>query len=541
MKDVIFLWATFGIIISVVFLYFAGRVPLLAHPQERSFLATMTTVLTLTAVCAILVLPALDIALVSSTNIPLLGVRKEKATDAKVDAIILWTKIAYIGFYALMAILLLILTPFSWVYFEEWDEDSSNMSRAATATKYTTILLATLAFLMALGLFIPTATRLPDNIRGIDLDYLKQLLASSRPTKSLLFVLGILVCVGTLTSIYYTSTGLATFPLTLLKTKSSKDLDAEEGDNAVDLDINRQEQRQIELRYEGTRNTMSPRDRKALESLQRRERVLIRSQRLRNEGRLRLWERLSRPVHLFFGLLFLMLSLLIIATLAIALVRRLLSDDSCGARCDFLRALPSSILLNPVNLALTSLPYYVSFILHVLLCVFLLLATLHGIQSLGIRFLWLSMFKLSPRASVPQALLSLSAVSVSAALGIQYTSLTFLVPGYVQYGTQTFCNATLSACATDNTLVIPCTLLTDEPNSGCTRSVVSRIGASLTFTFPIISALLSFAQFGILLVFLTSLIVGVFKKNLGQHMTGIDDDDDDEEEDGTVNERTRLT
>lgn len=434
-------------------------------------------------------------------------------------------------------------TPFAWIYYEEWDDESTNSSRIATALKYTIGIGITLALLFALGLFVPSASGIPKDKTGLNLGYLKDLIASSRPTKALLFVLGILLCAGTLTAIYYSSTGLGTLPMSLLKTKSSRDLDAEEGDQAVELELNQQKQRQIQLRYESNQTHMPPKERRELESLQRRERALVRSIRLKSQGRSQFLERASRPVNIFFGLLYLFLSLVFIATLTIGLIRELLSKDSCGPRCGFLKVLPSSILLNPIDLVMTKLPYYGSFILGSLFILFLTLATLHGIKSLGIRFLWISLFKVRADATVPQALLTYGLSTLFAVLGLQYTFTNFVAPAYVQYGTQTFCNATLAECAENQNLVVPCTLLTNEEDSKCTRSVISRIGASLVTNFPGFGIVLYWAQYAILGVFLFSLVVSVFKKNLGYHLPGEEDDNDSEDElDGTrnVNERTRL-
>lgn len=542
MKDVISLWASLGIILSATFIYLAGHALRLAHSQERSFLATLATCLILTTAVACTLLPVVDIALVASTNIPLLGVRKEAATNQKVDAIVLWIKIGYITIYAIQSTLILVLAPFSWIYFEEWDEEASIGSRAATATKYTAFLVVILALLFGIGLIIPSKGNLPEKpITGIDFEYLKHLLESSRPTKSLLFVLAIFLCIGTLITIYYTSTGMSALPISLLKSKNVKDLDDEEGDAAVNLDLNRQEQRQIELRYEGTRNAMSARDKKVLESLQRRERLLIRSQRLKQEGRSRIMERLSQPIHILMGLLSLFVSLILVITLIISLVRSLLSGDACGPRCSFLRVLPTSILLNPLDLILSDSPYYASFVLHCVLSLFFIAASLYGLQSLGIRFLWYSLFKIRHKAAVPQALLSYAVFTFLATIGIQYMMATFIVPEYVQYGGQTFCNATLSECAEDSSLVKKCTLLTFETDTGCTRSVVSRIGAALLANFPTFGYILFWAQFAFVGVFLFALIISVFKKNLGRWSLSEEDDEDEEvEEVHSSNERSRL-
>lgn len=531
MKDVVFLWISYAITLAAIFLLYSGFVQRLTHPQERTIVATLTTVLLLTAASALLLLPALDVALVASTNIPLLGVRKEAATDSKVDAIVLWIKIAYIGISALATFLTVFAVPFSWVYFEEWDEESTISDRARTALKYTLILISTLLIVFALGLVIPSASL--KERPTIDFDYLKSLLSSSRPVKALLFLLSILTAVGTVTMIYYAASGLGVLPISLLKTKSALDLDTEQGDAQVDLDLNHQKQRQIEVRYEGTRATMTPADRRALDSLHRRERALIRALRLKSEGRWRLAEKLARPVHIFMGLVLLVVGILVMETIASSLIRQLISSNSCGPSCGFLSTLPRSIL-EPINLALTDMPYFGSFIVHVLLLLFLLLVTHTGMQSLGIRFLWIPLYKIQPRTTVPQALLSAAAMMALTVLALTYTISNFIAPGFVQYGGQTFCNATLSACAQDRGLVVQCTLVSDEKNTGCTRSVVSRIMASAQANYPLLGTVLFYAQFATLAMFLVSLVTTIFKRNMGSGQDG------DEDEDADVSETSRL-
>lgn len=105
MKDVVLLWISFAILLGLVLTYLLGHVRVLTHPHEKSYLAILTTILLLATISAAFLLPILDVSLVSSTNIPILGVRKEAATDSKVDSIVRWIKIAYIGVYTLLTFL----------------------------------------------------------------------------------------------------------------------------------------------------------------------------------------------------------------------------------------------------------------------------------------------------------------------------------------------------------------------------------------------------------------------------------------------------
>ena len=130
-----------------------------------------------------LLLPV-DIALISSTTDRKLGRKKDWATPDRVDDIKLQLQVVYYLLYSLDALLVLLVIPFTYFWYEEHDEVESEDgtqtvgSRLWGAFKYTTAFIAIVLILFFVGFFIPIATKSRDEHR--DLDYFKDLLSKNR-------------------------------------------------------------------------------------------------------------------------------------------------------------------------------------------------------------------------------------------------------------------------------------------------------------------------------------------------------------------------
>jgi len=141
--------------------------------------------------------------------------------------------------------------------------------------------------------------------------------------KALSFVLGVLLSLGIVFYVVYTAPGFALFPINLVKqipTLQISDVDTARQER----EHNRESQRRIEVRYQGTGQPMPAQDRRLLEALQREERTLTRRQRLAEEsGNRRQWrEKLVsalRPFKVAFGVILVLLSILIIVSMSLTL------------------------------------------------------------------------------------------------------------------------------------------------------------------------------------------------------------------------------
>ena len=106
-------------------------------------------------------------------NLPLLNFRMRNIKVLKFGALTVTVVL-----YAIDAVFCLLIIPFTYFWYEEWDEESTLGSRVRGASKYSALfLLITLALLLT-GFFIPISH---DLTGGIDLDYLKHLLSQNRP------------------------------------------------------------------------------------------------------------------------------------------------------------------------------------------------------------------------------------------------------------------------------------------------------------------------------------------------------------------------
>lgn len=121
----------------------------------------------------------------------------------------------------------------------------------------------------------------------------------------------------------YTAPGFALLPITLVKHVPAVQIsDVDTARQA--LDHNRESQRRIEVKYQGTGQQLSVKDRKELEALQREERTLSRRYRLAEESgnRRRWWERLGsalRPFKVAFGVVLVVLGILIVVSMLLTL------------------------------------------------------------------------------------------------------------------------------------------------------------------------------------------------------------------------------
>jgi LMBR1 domain-containing protein 1 len=85
--------------------------------------------------------------------------------------------------YGVDALFCLLIIPFSYFWYEEWDEESTLGTRVRGALKYSALFLAITIALLLTGFFIPMSKDLSGHL---DLDYLKHLLSENRTTTPLL-------------------------------------------------------------------------------------------------------------------------------------------------------------------------------------------------------------------------------------------------------------------------------------------------------------------------------------------------------------------
>lgn len=364
------------------------------------------------------------------------------------------------------------------------------------------------------------------------------------------FAIGILITIGTILYCLYTAPGLALLPLTLIKTAPRMSAPKLAATTSSQLAQNRERQRQLEGRNEGREGGLDSRDRRELESLVREERTLVRRERLASEsageGRnffIRAWLKLEavfRPLKLLGGLLLLLISLIIVASMTVTMVDKI-KNSSCRSSCGFL--LGHTYIFNPVNwlMTLTSKVFPIDYILYLFLVLLFFCASVIGIATVGIRFLWITLFTIRKGKTTPNAMLMATVLLTLMVLALNYSLAMIVAPQYATFGPQTYCDRPSHHpdqqpdCSNHKSAVKPCSEQSDNPVARmvCTPSVVSTFLNRIMVNFPFLGVIDFWAQFAFLGIFLIVFIVMLFRTpHLNEEQ--LDDDLREEEEEGLL-------
>lgn len=368
--------------------------------------------------------------------------------------------------------------------------------------------------------------------------------------RALTFALGLLMLIGTVIYALYTGAGMALLPVAMVKSAPSISAPTLAEDTAAQLEANRERQRQLEGRNEGRDGGLDSRDRRELESLVREERTLIRRERLAAESRgqdrhwiIKTWikiEAVFRPLKLLGGFILIILALLIFVSMLITGIDKA-KNSICKAHCGYI--LGHINIFQPLNwiFVKSSKVFPIDYVLFLLLVLFFFSASVVGIASVGIRFLWLTIFKIRKGHTSPQALLMATVMLNLIVLAINYSVAMVVAPQYATFGPQTFCDrkprhgGEQPDCTNHKSAIKPCTETTDSPwaKDVCTPSVLSTFINRVTINFPFFGVVLFWAQFAFLGVYLIVFLTTLFRvPKLDQEQ--IDRDLEEEEEEGLL-------
>lgn len=176
------IWIVYAIVVAILLAVASIFIYIYQTPRDRSPSVTIVSIITITALLATVLLQPVDVALVSSTTSSKLGRRKDWASQEEVDKIVFSLRVVYYLLYSLDAVLCLLVVPFTYFWYEEYDEvavqegEQTFGKRFWGAFKYTISFLLLAVILFLAGFFIP--------IKGIsedkDLDFFKKLLTENR-------------------------------------------------------------------------------------------------------------------------------------------------------------------------------------------------------------------------------------------------------------------------------------------------------------------------------------------------------------------------
>lgn len=217
-----------------------------------------------------------------------------------------------------------------------------------------------------------------------------------------------------------------------------------------DLIFNRERQRIIEAKYAGSPSSnFTSKDRRELESLQREERTLVRRERIADEGSkgnrkfIGKLKALGRPFEIIFGILVLLVSLAVVASMLLTSIDKS-KNSICKSHCGYILARIS--LFNPINWLFVAASKFfpADYALALLLVLLLFVASVVGTAFVGIRFLWVSLFKIQSGHTKPQGMLLATVMLTLTVLAINYAITMIIAPQYAHYGGQKFCNKTVT-------------------------------------------------------------------------------------------------
>ncbi|PGH33638.1 LMBR1 domain-containing protein 1 [[Emmonsia] crescens] len=548
------IWIVYAVVVVILIAVASIFFYIYQTPRERSAYVTTVCIFTLTALLATVLLLPVDVALVSSTTSSKEGRRKPWATQDEVDKITFSLTVAYYFLYSLDAVLCLLVVPFTYFWHEEYDEVAVEEGlqtwgkRFWGAFKYTIafILLAVILFLV--GFFVPVARN--RDSPSFDLDYFRKLLTENHGERALTFALGLLITVGILVYVVYTSAGLALFPVAFIKSAPAISSPTLSANTASRLEENIERQRQLEGRCGGNPDTLSSKQRRELDSLVREERTLRRRQRLAEEARrergswlLKAWFKVSavfRPLKLLGGLLLLVIAMLVWVSMLLTSIDKAM-NSVCKQHCGYI--LGKTNIFNPVNWAFveSAKVFPVDYVLFILLVLLFFCSSVVGIATIGIRFLWVRIFQIRKGHTSPQALLIATVMLTLIALALNYSISMVVAPQYATYGPQTFCDhppkhpGEQPDCTGLEALIKPCSELAENPSAKeiCTPTVVSTFLNRITLNFPVFGIVHFWAQFFFLGFSLLVFLATIFRTpKLDEQQ--LDEDAEEAEEEGLL-------
>lgn len=440
-------------------------------------------------------------------------------------------RVVYYSLYSLDTVLCLLVIPFAYFYYEEWDIDSTNFTRAKGAAKYSIAFLLIVVALFLVGFFVPAAA---SKGKHADLDFFRKLLLENHGERALTFMVGTLLCLGTIVFVVYTAPGIALYPISLIKKIPALSVGTPQ-EIETNIELNRERQRIILARYRGDERAIVTKERKEYDALKREEKTLRRKLSIALESQTDTWwgtlGKIIRPIKVAIGVLLLLLVALIWVSMLLTGIDKA-KNSLCGAKCGYILAHLN--ILNPTNYIFVKASHLfpLDYILTLLLVLLFFLSTIVGITFLGIRFLWINIFSFSRARTKPQALLISTVLLSLSALATNYYLGMILFPDYATFGGQVYCAPPHTSppgkisCKGRPEYLMQCTESSDS--KVCTPTVMSTFLNRISINFPFFGAVAFWGTFAFLAVSLLIMTVGLFRTPKLED--GVEMDQDEEEE-----------
>ncbi|KAI7891161.1 uncharacterized protein EV154DRAFT_508855 [Mucor mucedo] len=498
-----FAWAAFAIGVMLLSFFSIGFTRYYQSKRDSELSATIVTMVALTFIFATVALLPIDVFLVSSTVDTHTGLKKLWADSDTIYWMTFTVQIMYYILYGAIITFGFFVIPYAYFYHRE-----EGPNRRNAAFKYSLVFVGLNVILFLFGLFLKPNILPPH----IDLEWFRNLLIESNGAKATWFVVGCLFLPGMAVFIVYTAPGLSILAFALIKGKSR--LDVEDHDVHERLALVREGQEVIQHKYSGSDEALNAHDYRTLENLNDEERILLRRLNGIEQDRTDFVQKVIRvfkPFQVIIGLLLMSLSLLLAITMLMSIIDKL-SFSVCGRKCGYI--ISQSRLFNPVNFMFVHLQklFPLDYMMMVGIAIYFFLATMAGIIQIGVRFLWVTLYRIKKRSTAPQGLLFSCILLIFGVLAFNYAITSVVAPGYAHFGSQVYCNHTEGGrrdCTTEVDKIFPCDVY--APLEICTPTVSSTLIDRMTLNTPVFGYLFYYAQWAFLVSFTFGFLISLFK------------------------------
>ncbi|KAG0950790.1 hypothetical protein G6F57_000689 [Rhizopus arrhizus] len=329
------------------------------------------------------------------------------------------------------------------------------------ALKYSSLFGIFGILLYLFGLFVKPNTLPPH----INLEWFNNLLIESNGAKAFWFVVGCLFIPGMIVFIIYTAPGLSLVFFKLIKEKRRVDREHEEVNQKL-IKV-REQQRMIEHKYAASSAALSTHDHATLENLNDEERILLRQ-----------LSSVEEEEHHF--------------------LQRML------------------VVLRPFKL------FPLDYVLMVGIILQFFLATAIGISRIGIKFLWVTLYRIKKKSTSPQGLLMITSLLTFALFSFTYSITSSLAPGYTHFGSQVYCNHTeggIRDCSFETDKIFPCDIW--APTEICTPTVTSTLIDRIILNTPTFGFIFYYSQWLFLVTFILGFFINMFKSPQNEEEQGL--------------------
>ncbi|GFT66303.1 probable lysosomal cobalamin transporter [Nephila pilipes] len=461
-----------------------------------------------------------DVFLVSFMKNPD-GAFKEWATNATRQAVEDSVTYTYYSLYAVILFYTFFILPLSYFSYEERDEDSRNSFGVfVTALLYTFVFLFVISGLLLAGAFIPYKSAPQNGTEWDKIDFLIKELYKSRGKDALSFVVNILTIYGMLNIILYTSNGLASFPITLIKgfrSLSEEELILTESQASTQSRLNA-------LRSKQVRKSLSSREIAALADLEEEQSLISKRSALLESEKRSIYYKCQpffRIVNGIFGCIGIGFSLIFFVSLLITNIDKIM--NSLGYKMGY--TLKENLLPNLLDYIMVKSQkiFPLDYVIFFLIILFLLICTVSGMRYLGICCLCIPMYRIRPGRTPPQALIMLSFILMFVVIAFHILMYS-VIPTYTTFGSQYYCKDGNGTC-----VLTACSL--DASSADC---IMTR-GAAFVLSFAYKAWVFAAAYYWMTWVFLAAFAVNFIcvlirarKSSLEEAIDKDDFDDDDD-------------